>query len=297
MRNSAIRREPDHETEDTAKLALVELLAHLRALDYKFVTPTPATHARVVAHADRQVGQDLRDLFGWSVPVPRGNIAPALLAILDAAGVLCEQDGLVRSLLRVSSLRGDLFLHSAYPTDDEDAVFFGPDSYRFARLIAHEVGSSLLGDGAHIGTGAGVGVIVAGKGFPSAKLTMTDINPAALRLASVNACAAEVTARAVVGATLDGVDCPVDLALANPPYIIDSADRDYRDGGAMHGGEVALDMARMAVERLAPGGRLILYTGSAIVGGADPLEEALTSVARAARCTMRYRETRSRCLR
>jgi len=58
----------------------------------------------------------------------------------------------------------------------------------------------------------------------------------------------------------------------------------------MYGGAVALDMARLAVERLSASGRLILYTGSAIIDGADPLRDAFATVAQDGGCTMRYRE-------
>ncbi|MBW8911885.1 MAG: methyltransferase, partial [Sphingomonas sp.] len=87
-----------------------------------------------------------------------------------------------------------------------------------------------------------------------------------------------------------GVSGLLDIALANPPYIVDSAGRDYRDGGSMHGAEVALDMAVAALGRLSPGGRLILYTGSAIVDGSDRLRAALGEIAANHGCSMRYRE-------
>lgn len=289
MRAQDISARPENRT----KLALFELLRLLRAQGYHFVTPTPATHRRVLARPARRVGHGLGDLLGWSLPVSRDAVPAAILDALETAELLDHQDGMVRSRLRVSSLQGELFLHSAYPTEAEDAVFFGPDSYRFADLIVDEIAAAGLVEERHIvdiGTGAGVGAVVAGKACPTTKLTMTDINPAALQLATVNACAAGITARAVLTATLDPVDEPIDLALANPPYIVDPAGRDYRDGGGFHGGAVALDMAKMAVNRLAPGGRLILYTGSAIIDGADRLHAALRSVARAGDCALHYRE-------
>jgi methylase of polypeptide subunit release factors len=273
---------------------LLALLERLRALGYHFTTPTPATHARVVARPHRQEGASLTDVLGWSLPFKPELLDPETLRLLEAGeAVEPAERGLVRSRYRVSSLHDGLYLHSAYPTDAQDAVFFGPDSYRFAELIARELEAAPAATGASIvdiGTGSGVGGLVAASAAPGARITMTDVNPQALRLARINAEAAGVEVTAIEGADLNGVEGQIDLALANPPYIIDDGDRAYRDGGEMLGGQISLDMARMAVERLAPGGRMILYTGSAIVDGEDQLREALEALAADQGLALRYRE-------
>ncbi|HEX8301960.1 class I SAM-dependent methyltransferase [Sphingomonas sp.] len=267
---------------DAALLALLRMLA---ARGYRFVTPTPATHARVIARPDRREARSLEDALGWSLPFARDLLDGEVLELLGAAEVLEPAGGGWRSNVRVSSLGERLYLHSAYPTKAEDAVFFGPDSYRFASLIQAELGEA-SGHIVDIGTGAGVGAIVAGGLCPQARLTMTDINPKALQLAAINAEAAGLTVRGVLGDDLSGVEGSVDVVLANPPYIIDKSDRAYRNGGGMLGGQVSLDMARMALARLLPGGRFILYTGSAIVSGRDGLREALEGLGG----ELRYRE-------
>ncbi|RVT90373.1 methyltransferase [Sphingomonas crocodyli] len=275
-------------------LALLELLRVLRRQGYEFVTPTPATHQRVLARASSPPRPGLTDIFGWSRPFLREQADPAILALLEAAHMLEPVDnGRARSRIRVSSLFGDLFAHSAFPTDAPDAVFFGPDSYRFARLIRDELARDPASRHAHvvdIGTGAGVGAIAAGRLAPQASLTLTDINPAALRLASINAAAAGRSVSTHLGANIDGVDDPIDLALANPPYMIDPHNRDYRDGGNMHGAAVAVRMVEDTLPRLVPGGRLILYSGSAIVDGADALGRALAERASGASCDLTYEE-------
>jgi methylase of polypeptide subunit release factors len=279
-----------HMTQDAA---LAHLIAALKSRSYHFVTPTPASHARVLARSDRQQGRELRDILGWSLAFEPGVLDPELHRLLGAAGVLEDAgDGLLRSTLRASTLKGELFLHAAYPTDAPDAVFFGPDSYRFANLIEAELAVQPMAGGliVDIGTGTGVGGIVAAKRCGSCELVLTDTNPKALSLARINSEAAGVHAQFLESDTLDAIDRPIALALANPPYIIDDGDRTYRDGGGMLGGQVSLDMARMAVERLAPGGRLILYTGSAIVGGNDPLCAALQQLADEHGMTLRCRE-------
>lgn len=266
--------------------ALFALLQLLRTRGYGFITPTPATHGRVVARPNRGEARSLEDVLGWSLPFAPDLLDAELLDLLrtaDAVGPAGE--GRLRAAIRVSSLKGQLYLHSAYPTDAEDSVFFGPDSYRFAGLIAAELGEG-AGHVVDIGTGAGVGAIVAGGIRPDARITMTDVNPKALRLAAINARAACVPAVAVESGDLAQVEDPIDVALANPPYIIDQSERAYRDGGGMLGGQVSLDMARMALARLAPGGRMILYTGSAIVDGRDGLREALEGLG----AGLRYRE-------
>jgi methylase of polypeptide subunit release factors len=92
------------------------------------------------------------------------------------------------------------------------------------------------------------------------------------------------------GEGLAGFEGPIDLALANPPYIVDRKAREYRDGGALHGGEVALEMAQAALPCLASGGRLILYTGSAIVSGHDELGGRLAKLAGERGADLRYWE-------
>lgn len=265
-----------------ADSALLSLLKLLEQRQYRFVTPTPASHARVLARPGRDRARDLRDMLGWSLPFPAG-LEPAVEDLLRQAGMVKEAGtGLFKSKLRVSSLAERLFLHSAYPTEAEDSVFLGPDSYRFARLIAQELERRPLSPGAHIvdvGAGGGVGGIVAALASPEAHVTLTDLNPKALRLARINAAAAHVPVLTVDDDTLRQVADPIDLAVINPPYIIDDSDRAYRDGGGMHGGEVALEMTRMAADRLASGGRLILYTGAAIVGGRNELCDAINRLA------------------
>ena len=275
-----------------ADAALLDLLRLLDRRGYRFVTPTPASHARVLARPGRDEARWLTDVLGWSLPF-RPGFDPEVEELLDAAGATDPVGERRRATVRVSILHDRLFVHSAYPTDATDAVFFGPDSYRFADLIRAELATHPLAPGAtvvDIGTGSGVGGIIAAGAGKDARVTMTDVNPAALRLARVNAAAAGIAPVLIEADDLTKVADPIDLATANPPYIVDAGERAYRHGGGMHGGEVSLTMARMAAERLAPGGRLILYTGSAIVDGADPLRAALESLAAEHGCALRYRE-------
>ena len=277
---------PEH-----AEAALPGLLAALERGGYEFVAPTPATHARIVARPDKAEARDLRGIFGWSLPFAPGLLSDDLRAELRYAGLLESHDGLLKSRVRVSRLGGRLFVHSAFPTDDPDSVFLGPDSYRFVDFLRAELprtaGVRRLVD---IGAGAGVGAIASAGMLPGARLTLVDVNRAALRLAGINARHAGIDVELVEGEGIDAVAGLVDLVIANPPYVMDEQDRAYRDGGAMHGAQISLDWTLAAARRLEPSGRMLLYTGVAIVDGKDAFRERLEAELPALDCALRYRE-------
>src|SRR3546814_3645905 len=56
--------------------ALLSLLRLLKQQDYRFVTPTPATHARVIARPDRKRARSLEDILGWSLPFEPSVLDP-----------------------------------------------------------------------------------------------------------------------------------------------------------------------------------------------------------------------------
>jgi methylase of polypeptide subunit release factors len=270
---------------------LLELLRNLELFGYRFVTPTPETHRRFLAREPGRRASGLRDIFGWSLPFAREAIPERLFELLSGASMVEEEAGLFRSRIRVSSLEGRLFLHSAYPTDRQDAVFFGPDSYRFVRFVLDELGRVAdvrrLVD---IGAGAGAGAIAAAARIGDARLTLTDTNPLALRFARINALNAGIAVEVLQGSGLDPVSGDFDLAIANPPFILDPARRIYRHGGGAHGAGLSLAWAGAAARRIAPGGRILLYSGSAIVAGEDRLEVALRESISAHQCSLRYQE-------
>lgn len=252
---------------------LLALLNALQTRSYTFVTPTPATHARVLAR--RTAARDARDAFGWSLPFAEATLDPELLRLARDADIIEARGALHASHLRISTLDDLFFLHSAFPTAQNDSVFFGPDSYRFAAFLKAELPKLSPRRIVDIGTGTGVGAIVGARCAPRAKILATDINPAALRLAHVNAAHAGVCVEALETSALDGLDGDIDCIIANPPYIADATHRAYRDGGDMHGGALSLAWAKAAASRLTRGGAFLLYTGSAIVGGEDKLKVAL----------------------
>ncbi len=270
--------------------ALLQLLSLLDRAGYDFVPITPATHAHVVARPDKQQARGLRDVFGWSLPFAPDALPREMLELLERAGLLIQQGGLLKSKVRVGRIHGSLILHSAFPTEDEDAVFFSPDTYRFAEFVRTELirtsGAKRLLD---IGAGPGTGAITAAPMLPGARLTLCDLNPLALEFARINARHAGLEVETVEG-DIGAVRGGFDVAIANPPFMIDAQGRTYRDGGDMHGARLSLDWALEALGRLDPGGRFILYTGAPIVDGRDELREALEREVPALGGSLRYRE-------
>ncbi len=257
--------------------ALIGLGRALRAHGYRHTTVTPATHARVNARPDNARASDLPGVFGWSRPFAAEALPPAVFAAAEAAGVLQPDGDLWRSTVRASTLSDELFLHSAYPTTAAEAVFFGPDTYRFAAALErHLARGGRVRRAVDIGCGAGPGAILIARAFPQAEVLAVDINPGALRFTASNAALAGArnlqTCRSDLLSSIEG---GFDLIVANPPYLLDAHERTYRHGGGALGEGLSLAIAALAETRLAAGGSLLLYTGSAIVDGVDGFREAL----------------------
>jgi len=150
-----------------------------------------------------------------------------------------------------------------------------------------------LSDGAliaDIGAGTGVGGIFAKCLAPQARLVLSDVNSGALELARVNAAFAGQDCALEIAGGVPADLGPFDLILANPPYIGGKPGKTYSDGGGALGAEVSLAWACAAIDSLKPGGRLLLYTGSAITRRGDALREALAKVSSGAGCEFRYEE-------
>jgi len=265
--------------------ALVELGRALRDTGYSFTTVTPETHARFLA---REPGpaRHLRDVFGWSRPFSSDRLPPNLVALGRAAGVFREESGWLRSDVRFSTLGGELFVHSAFPTLDTDAVFFGPDTHRFTAFVARSL--SRCDRLVDLGCGSGAGGILAAS--RARTVVLSDINSRALRYAAVNAKLAGVDAEVVLSDCFDALSGPIDAILANPPYLRDRAARAYRNGGGRFGEGLSVRILRESLARLTPGGTLLLYTGAPIVNGEDRFLREAAPLCRAASADFEYEE-------
>ncbi|MBI6950410.1 methyltransferase [Pseudomonas koreensis] len=274
-------------------LTLLQLGRRLQADGYRFITPTPLTHQRVNQRDEGQVADTLRDVFGWSRPFEPGLLSADEQRQLQEAQVIDAYGGRLKSRVRWSSLDDLLFVHSGFPTDAADSVFFGPDTYRFAQLIHAHLQQSFapIQRAVDIGCGAGVGAILIARARREAEVLAVDINPAALRLTAINAALAEVANVEVQASdVLQGTDGHFDLIVANPPYMADPAGRAYRNGGGSLGAGLSLRIVEQALNRLAPGGSLLLYTGVAMVDGRDPFFDTVVPRLDSARFAWTYRE-------
>ena len=281
---------------DDASRALLELGEELRAADYSFVSVTPASHRRVNARPANARATSVTDVFGWSRPFRRADIPPRIAALLADAGELEPAGDLFRSRVRFSSLGDLLFVHSAFPTEAADSVFFGPDTYRFARAVRtalpHRGGEpARLVD---LGCGSGAGGLFAASLLPSGcepEVLLVDINPKALRFAGVNARLNGITNALCRESDLFGtVRGTADFIISNPPYLVDPLARAYRHGGGAWGFALSLRIVEESLPRLAPGGRFLLYTGAPVVNGRDILLEALSPILDRAGFSYQYEE-------
>lgn len=266
---------------------------------YRFTAVTPLTHQRVLARMHDPHSSDLRDAFGWNRPFPQHLLPTDLTAsLLESHWLKPSPKSMWQSNVRFSSLDGLLFAHSAFPTVQENAVFFGPDTYRFAAFIQNQLNAQPLKEAARIvdmGCGAGPGGLVAARTVraepTTCEVVLADINPRALLHARANAANADcASARCIQSDLFANVPGTFDLIVSNPPYLLDDASRTYRHGGGRFGEALSERIVKESLDRLAPNGRLLLYTGSTIVNGRDAFQEAVTVHATERGFTVHYEE-------
>ncbi|RUO25991.1 SAM-dependent methyltransferase [Aliidiomarina minuta] len=273
--------------------ALADIGRYLQGDTYQFVTVTPQTHEYYLQRHSQRMAKGLRDVFGWCLPFHKTLLSDELWQLMEKAEVLepCAEGW--RSRVRWSTLDGSLFVHSAYPTDKNDAVFFGPDTYRFARAIEQHLQgeSDDIRSAIDIGCGSGAGAAYLGKRLPEAAVTAVDINPLSIDYTQVNADIASTgNVTAYQSNLLDSVDGAFDLMVANPPYMHDPEARVYRHGGGLRGAGLSLQIVDTALQRLAAGGALVLYTGVAIVDGEDLFLQELKRRTEGRHCRWGYQE-------
>ena len=266
---------------------LVRLGRLLRDRGYQFTTITPESHARVNRRPGNEQAKSLRDIFGWTRPFKKEQLDPELQNLVSQWGTAALGGDLLKSTVRYSTYEDKIFVHSAFPTTAPDSVFFGPDTYRYLNVLKRVAPKAKHAVDVGCGTGAG-GIVIANQ---CEKIILADINPKALEYARINVelnCIRN--AEFVQSDVLKSVPDPVDLVISNPPYLIDEEARVYRDGGGRFGEGLSVKIVEQALERLPQGGRIILYTASAIVDGVDTFREAIEAGLGPRASGLRYEE-------
>ena len=276
--------------------ALLALGQALQSAGYQFTTVTPATHRRVNGRPANAWASNLRGVLGWSRPFREDAVPQDILLLMRDAGVVKERSGEpgggLCATVRASTIGERLYFHSAYPTRDDDAVFFGPDTYRYIAATKRAMETLAPPQRAvDIGAGGGPGAIEVAARFPGVQSFAADINDCALALAGVNARLAGLgNVELRHSDLLNDIEGGFDLVMSNPPYILDPDQLRYRHGGDMRGAGLSLAIVEAALDRLNPGGTLLLYTGIAIVDGRDEFFEVIRPKLEAACFNWTYEE-------
>jgi release factor glutamine methyltransferase len=139
---------------------------------------------------------------------------------------------------------------------------------------------------ADIGVGSGAVIATLLAEIPQATGVATDISPAALEVARLNAIALGVSDRLELLETsvLDNVSGPIDVIVSNPPYIpsstiadLDAAVRNFDPHLALDGGSDGLNIYRKIANQIIDLGRPVWVVLEIGVGQSDAVEQLFTS--------------------
>ncbi len=256
------------EIQNSQQQALLYLLAFLKEQDYHFTTITPLSHQRILDRKKNETykHRTLQDIFGWNLGFKKTDLDPVLFELLQEHQLLQLQQGQYLSQVRVSSLDNELFIHSAFPTTQQDAVFFGPDTYRFVYHLKQYLATQPhpFKRAVEICCGTSAAAISLARHFPdNNEIMVADLNPKALLYSQINISFAGLNHIHPVQSNLfSNLEGNFDLIFANPPYLIDPDQRQYRHGGnKLDGGDLSFRIIKEGLQRLNSGGRLFLYTG------------------------------------
>ena len=267
--------------------ALLYLLNFLKQQDYQFTAITPLSHQRILDRKQNDLNKKitLKDIFGWNLGFKKTDLDPALFSILEEHQLLKIQENLYLSQVRVASLNNALFIHSAFPTIEQDAVFFGPDTYRFAYHLKQYLASRSdpLKRAVELCCGTSAAAISIAKYFPDYdELIVADLNPKALLYSQMNIDFAGLKkihpVQSDLFANLQG---QFDLIFANPPYLIDPHQRQYRHGGdELDGNALSFRIIKEGIQHLNPRGCIFLYTGVTVTQDGNRFVEHLENLMR-----------------
>jgi release factor glutamine methyltransferase len=123
-----------------------------------------------------------------------------------------------------------------------------------------------------VGTGSGCLAVALAHEFPRARVVATDISPAALRVAAINAARHDVGEQVscISSNLLDAIAGPVDVIVSNPPYVPAGVSLSpdivrYEPAVALYSGDDGLFALRLLIEaaqsRLAEPGVFVVEFG------------------------------------
>ena len=251
--------------------ALLYLLNFLKQKHYRFTVITPLSHERIFMRKQNLPNElrSLKDIFGWNLPFYPQDLDQRLFLILKNAHLIRIENQQWLSLVRVASLDDQLFIHSAFPTVETDAVFFGPDTYRFHYHLKQYLLTQpqTVKRSVELCCGASpVAIAVAGLFPETTEIFTADINPKALFYSQINKKFLGIDNIFPTHSNLfSALEGDFDLIFANPPYLMDLYERQYRHGGnTLDGTDLSFNILTEGIKRLTPQGTLFLYTGIAI---------------------------------
>lgn len=262
---------------------LVNLGQELLRSRYNFHPVTPATHQKVVSRGgNKSSDQFLRNFFGWNYSYRASEIPEDIRPFLEIPGFASLDEEGWKSNFRAATWGDYLFFHSSYPTEETDAVFFGPDTYRFLQFLKTNIlpASSIL----DLGCGSGAGGLCYQRFIENSfdiqpSLTLTDINPSAIKLSEVNARVNGFKRLELLKSNLfDEVTSSPRVVVCNPPFIVDPLKRDYRNGGGAYGTEFSVKVVEEFLNKMSSPSTLLLYTGTSIVKGEDVFHSAVLNL-------------------
>lgn len=285
-----------------------QFLQWLHSQNYAFQTVSPSSHTAYLIRRGQVQARDLRDIFGWSLPFEADLLPSAIFELLrahalieqvaaqndhhsmsdtathdvpthePATQIVIQVTKLWHSHIRVSSLNQCLLIHSAYPTTQDNAVFFGPDTYRFVHALTQYLNAKQphIQRAIEICSGAAPAAITIARYAPHAEVIAADINALALQYSAINAYRNQASNVLSVHSNLyQNITGEFDFITANPPYLVDAKQRLYRHGGDLMGAALSLKIVQESLDHLALHGTLLLYTGVVITQGKDLFYEAL----------------------
>ncbi len=237
---------------------------------------------RILAASEPAVLDRLIEVFLLAEPIPDDALPAAVVADLEALGMVRRESGDLIPLVDVHPYGEpdtDWFIVSdiGAPATPDHVLGLGGASLTLARITPRRD----IGRAMDLGCGAGGQVLHAAR--HASRVIATDTNPRALRLTALTAALSGIPEEQLdlrEGSLFAPVsDERFDLVVSNPPFVISPSHRfTYRDAG-LPGDELSRLVVRGAAAHLAPGGMAAVLGNWLHVEGEDWRERVAEWVA------------------